>query len=154
MKKFIKYFAITSGLLLLVYLSFCAYFALQTFLYARSVSQIANKEPAQIQEEVQQNIGLKIVFGQGDERSYTYTPWQKQITAYDILIKAADENNIEIDAEQYDFGVFVRSIAGFENTNERAWIYFVNGESGQVSADNQEVNPGDLIEWKYIKPEF
>lgn len=154
MKKFIKYIAIASGILLLIYLSFCAYFALQMFLYARSVNRIVNVEPAQIHKEVQQKIDMKIVFGQDDEVNISYFPWKDELTVFDLLTKVSEKNGIPIESKQYDFGIFVESIGGYKNTNEKAWIYFVNGKSGQVSADKQQVSPGDLIEWKYIKPEF
>jgi hypothetical protein len=35
-----------------------------------------------------------------------------------------------------------------------AWIYFVNDESGQIAADQYQLAPGDIVEWKYIKPEY
>lgn len=73
-------------------------------------------------------------------------------TAYSALIKLAENNNLELKTKQYDFGVFVESINGLKSGADMAWIYFVNGESGQVAADQMEVNPGDKVEWKYIKP--
>ena len=59
---------------------------------------------------------------------------------------------IPIETERYDFGVFVKSIEGRLSTAERAWIYFVNGESGQVGADQYQIYPGDVVTWRYVEP--
>lgn len=91
----------------------------------------------------------------GDENKITYS--EKDFTnktAYDLLKKTAEKNNFEIKVKQYDFGVFVEEIDGRKNTNEKAWIYFLNSVSATTAADTYIVKPGDLIEWKYIKPQF
>jgi len=50
--------------------------------------------------------------------------------------------------------VFIEEIDRRKNTNEKAWIYFLNGVSATSAADKYIVKEGDLIEWKYIEPEF
>lgn len=72
--------------------------------------------------------------------------------AFSVLKEALEQNNIPLKVENYDFGVFVKSINGLESSNEKSWIYFVNGESGQVAADKMKLKTGDLVEWKYIAP--
>ena len=63
-----------------------------------------------------------------------------------------EEKGITLEIQQYDFGVFVKTIAGYPSTANKAWIYFINGNSGTVAADKQEIKAGDLIEWRYIPP--
>jgi hypothetical protein len=46
-------------------------------------------------------------------------------------------------------GAFVKSINGLENTNERFWQFWVNGEYGQVAMDQQEIKNGDIVEVKF-----
>lgn len=75
-------------------------------------------------------------------------------TAYDALQKVALQNNIKVDAKQYDFGVLVNSIGDKANTKDLAWIYYVNGKSPEVGADKYELKEGDKVEWKYVKPTF
>ena len=143
--------------LLLALLSLFVAFVAGWFVIFRIIqnpSSIPNSFLEQATEETRKEIEIKLIFDQENKLSSSSVPWKDQITAYDILTKFANENNIKIETEQYDFGVLVKSINGFENSSEHTWIYFVNGESGQVSADNQTVEPGDQIEWKYIKPEF
>jgi len=108
----------------------------------------------QIKIEKKTNSVTTIVdFGDGNiitspENNFT------NLTAYELLQKTAEKNNFEIGVKQYDFGVFVEEIDGRKNTNEKAWIYFLNSESATTAADTYIVKPGDLIEWKYIKPQF
>lgn len=124
------------------------------FKIIQNPTTIPNGSLEQAPEEARQEIEIKLIFGQEDELSLSFVPWKDQITVYDALTRLTEENNIEIETQQYDFGVFVESIDGYENTGERAWIYFVNSESGSVAADKHELSPGDLVEWRYIEPEF
>lgn len=78
---------------------------------------------------------------------------RKPSTVYNALLILAETENLEVKTKQYDFGVFVESINGLESGNEKAWIYFVNGKSGTIAADKQEVIDSDIIEWKYIPPD-
>lgn len=73
-------------------------------------------------------------------------------TAYDALLFAAAKENVSVVTKKYDFGVFVESIGDKKSSAEKAWIFFVNGESGKEAADKTEVQSGDSVEWKYIKP--
>lgn len=75
-------------------------------------------------------------------------------TAFEALQNLAKQENLDLKTKQYDFGVFVEGIGGVENTKEKAWIYFINGKSAEVAADKYELKNGDIIEWKYIKPNF
>lgn len=72
--------------------------------------------------------------------------------AFQALSEAAKKQNLELKTKQYDFGVFVEQIGTLANTQEKSWIYFVNGKSGTVAADKQSLKAGDTVEWKYITP--
>ena len=67
-------------------------------------------------------------------------------------MRAKEEGQVQFDVTEYDFGIFVNSINDLESSNEKAWIYFVNGESAQVAADQYQLESGDIVEWKYITP--
>lgn len=100
------------------------------------------------------NLQTKVIVNATDENFLIeyYKDDSETSQAFSILEEALEENNIPFEVENYDFGVFVKSINGLESTNEKAWIYFVNGESGQVAADKMDLEKGDLVEWKYITP--
>ncbi len=72
--------------------------------------------------------------------------------AFQALSEAAKQQKLEVKTKQYDFGVFVEQIGQLANTKEKSWIYFVNGTSGTVAADKQNLNTGDTVEWKYMTP--
>lgn len=97
---------------------------------------------------------LVLEFSEEDIATYSGIQLEKPATVFGILEKAAQDNKIELVTKQYDFGIFVESIGGVENSKERSWIYFVNGKSGEVASDKYEISEGDLIEWRYIKPIF
>jgi hypothetical protein len=62
--------------------------------------------------------------------------------------------NIPVTVKKYSFGTLVESINNLQNTKDKAWIYFINGNSASVGADSYILKPGDKIEWKYLKPQF
>ena len=109
--------------------------------------------PPPATEEAKKEIALVLDFGGGKVATYSIIP-SGSTTVYGLLERVADEEGIGLETQQYDFGIFVKSINGKESSTERAWIYFVNGQSADVAADKYDVKGGDLIEWKYIEPSY
>lgn len=97
-------------------------------------------------------VSLQIDFGNGKTINFEEVLADEEQTAYSLLADAADDKNLDLQTQQYDFGVFVKSINGHESTADKAWIYFVNGESGDIAADKYILKLGDTVEWKYIAP--
>jgi len=98
-----------------------------------------------------QNATLVINYGGGN--TSTYNPdVVGDSTVFSLLKTISEKENILLETQQYDFGVFVKTIGSKESGSNMAWIYFVNGESGTIAADQMKVNPGDTIEWKYTPP--
>jgi len=98
-----------------------------------------------------QRVRVAIIFAD-DNKFELSKEFNSEQTAYSLLESIASENSLELKTQQYDFGVFIKSIDDFESGADKAWIYFVNGESGQIAADQYKVKPGDNVEWKYITP--
>ena len=101
-------------------------------------------------ESVGESVTLVLDFGEGEISTYSGIPIENSV--YGVLESLTLREEIEVDSEHYDFGVFVKSIGDKEGSEKMAWIYFVNGESGNVAADQKSVYAGDVIEWKYIRP--
>ena len=76
------------------------------------------------------------------------------MTALELLQEGAKASELEVKIKEYDFGSLVEAIGEKENTKEKAWIYYVNGEPGTQAADMYQLKSGDLIEWKYIPPTY
>jgi len=128
-----------------------------TILFISGVGYYFNKvNPNTNNLKVQSSItSVKTTIDFGNENKISYSEENyKDLTAYDLLKKIAEKNNIEIKVKQYDFGVFIEEIDGKKNTAEKSWIFFINGKSATEASDKYKVQPGDLVEWKYIKPEF
>jgi len=73
--------------------------------------------------------------------------------AYDALVEASRREKFEVRTKMYDFGVFVEQIGDYPSAGAMAWIFFVNGVSGSVASDKQQVKNGDSILWRYMKPQ-
>jgi hypothetical protein len=91
---------------------------------------------------------LTINNGSGS-KTYTYE-FTGERTVFDALKDIAEVENIDLVTEQYNFGVFIKSLDGYENDQYSAWVYTVNGESVMVGADQKMINDKDAIEWKYV----
>lgn len=96
-------------------------------------------------------VNLVIDFGDDDIKSFDLTT-NSEDTAFSVLKTTAEKEGISLQVKQYDFGVFIQKIGESESTAKKSWIYYVNGESGQVAADQQKLKNGDKIEWKYEIP--
>jgi len=112
--------------------------------------KITSPEKPKVIEPVKQQVRVILDFGQGAKRESKVSA----LTAFAALQLLTKEQNLELKTKQYDFGVFVEGIAGVENSKEHAWIYFVNGKAGEVASDKYLLKPGDVVEWKYTKPNF
>lgn len=119
-----------------------------TFKNRRSIVSKKTNEQA----VVEQKSTVTLIIDSEDDVA-TYSGIQAT-TAFEALSEVAVQNSINLKTKQYDFGVFVESIGEKENTSDRAWIYYVNGASGEVAADKRELNDGDIVEWRYVKPEY
>ena len=75
-------------------------------------------------------------------------------TPFEALQTVATDHHIPLQTKTYDFGIFVEGIGDKPTHQDHAWLYFVNGVSGDVAADKKAVQTGDLIEWRYMKPMF
>ncbi|MFC1647290.1 DUF4430 domain-containing protein [Patescibacteria group bacterium] len=74
--------------------------------------------------------------------------------AYEALTKLTEEKDIKLVTKEYDFGIFVQQIGDKVTGSQLAWIYYVNDKSGDVAADKYELKVGDVVEWKYEKPNY
>lgn len=107
--------------------------------------------PTQTKQAEKASVNFVLDFG-NKERFETVYKLKGERSVYDALVDIAENEGIDIETQMYDFGVFVKKINGRESTAEHAWIYFVNGEAGQVAADQLKLKDGDTVEWRYIKP--
>lgn len=108
---------------------------------------------AEQSKEANKPLSITTEIDFGDQTPVQHITEADDLTAYSALTKTAEAFNYEVVTEQYDFGVFIKSINGYKSSADKSWIYFVNGESGMVAADQVKLNQGDTVSWKYIPPE-
>ena len=67
-------------------------------------------------------------------------------TAFELL-----DATHEVESQPSDAVVFVTKIDGVGGDPDTFWLYYVNGESAMVAADQYETKDGDTVEWRYEK---
>lgn len=70
-------------------------------------------------------------------------------TALDLLL--AHEPDVQY--KEYEFGVFIESIAGFPSNDQNYWAVYHNGAYATTGADKLKLKKGDKVEFKYEKVE-
>ena len=123
------------------------------FSFVRNRNSVPATDEAVVPTQTQQQSGLVLIIFDGERTLVFNRDYSEGQTAFNILREVTEKEEIKLDVEQYDFGVFVKSLNGMESSADMAWIYFVNGQSGQTAADKMELANGDVVEWKYIAPE-
>jgi len=96
-----------------------------------------------------QYTGLVVDFGNGKLTSYESIEIKEGETAYSLLVKKMNETGSSVTTKTYDFGIMVESINGISGNANFFWQYSVNGQMGQVAADNYTLKNKDKVEWKY-----
>lgn len=124
--------------------------ALLVFFIRFNISQtqenVLDRSYTNVEENKEKQVDLEIDYGDGKIASYSAVLGN---SVYDVL-QHVDE---ELSVKEYDFGIMIDKIGEFENTKERTWTYFVNGNVGKVAADRYELQDEDKVEWRYIEIE-
>jgi len=101
---------------------------------------------------LKQSVTLIIDYSNG-QKSTHMRQFSASESALTLLKNIASENNLPVEIKDYSFGQLVEGINNLKNSSDKAWIYFVNSRSPEVGADSYILQPGDNIEWKYLKPQ-
>jgi len=113
-----------------------------------------------ISQELFQKIAQKKIFyiinkGDNQKLEFKINPNSKS-TVFSLLKNLSEKKNFEISYKIYpEMGVFVESIDNLKNGRDgKYWQYWVNGKLPMVAADKMAVKRGDILEWKFEKPQF
>jgi uncharacterized protein YxeA len=99
-------------------------------------------------------VNLVIDYGNGSQKTLT-TSYTKSMTAFDLLKRGAEKENLTLKTKPYDTGVFIEAIGDTENGQDgKYWLYYINGEMPQVAADKQNIKVADVVEFKFEKSPF
>jgi hypothetical protein len=92
-------------------------------------------------------IVVEIDFGNQQKIKQVSLIWDKNITALAALQKVAEVRTHPVG--QY---VFVTEIDQVQaERGKMAWYYKINGKSPVHLAISQIINPGDTVNWRYVK---
>ncbi len=94
------------------------------------------------------SVSVSLTSPAGDGKiSYDNTvSMQAGSTALDAL----EQTGLTLDVQDSQYGKFVNSVGELATEGSKGWIYTVNDEQIQVSADKQELKDGDRLVWSYI----
>jgi len=88
-------------------------------------------------------------FGDGAAKSFVL-PLDNGETVYDFLKTLADQNQIQLEAQESSLGILIQAINGFTNGQDnKYWIYYINGQMAQEGVSTQKVKVDDKIEFKF-----
>jgi len=116
-----------------------------SYLLQPKLREVLRAPQAQTQNQASETA--KTTEGNADPVSYNCEGGK---TAFDGLVKETKEN---VETKDSPFGKMVNAINGIKGgTNNKYWIYFVDGKSATISADNYKCQGTEKVEWKFLEP--
>lgn len=107
-----------------------------------------NNPPAQIDNTSQSEkflVEQKLTFGEGKNEEKENIGVKEGESVLDIISRTK-----KVEIKEYSFGKLVESIEGIKNgTNDKYWLFYVNGEEAKVGASDYKLKPTDKVEWKF-----
>ncbi|HDS11476.1 MAG TPA: DUF4430 domain-containing protein [Candidatus Wirthbacteria bacterium] len=78
------------------------------------------------------------------------------MSAFEALQTIVQREGMEVDYEQYDFGVMINGIGDTlaDDTTSSYWLYYVNDQSPTVGADSYLLEADDKVEFRYERLDF
>ena len=103
-------------------------------------------------ENKSKKLNALLIINFGNESWNFNITLNNSATVYSLLMEGAEENNFTVSTTYYPQyqSYFINSIAGVKNGNGKYWQYWINGKYGEVSANLQKLENGDVVEWKFI----
>lgn len=115
------------------------------------------KQPEQqipLEQPEKQSVNFTFNFDEGNQKSFTINQ-EKDDTVYSLMQKLAEDGSISLEVKEYDFGVMIDSIDNIRNgTDNKYWIYYINGQMAGEGVSTQKVQNNDNIEFRFEKSNF
>lgn len=71
-------------------------------------------------------------------------------TAFDVMKAVCSENGISLNYGADKYIVGINGLNQFDCGEQSGWLYYINGESAMVGADEYVLENGDSVEWRYV----
>lgn len=101
-------------------------------------------------EKNTENITVTLNVDTGED-IFKYQIQTDNSTAFGVLEKARERTDLTFQAdynEKYQSHI-INSINGVESTDTAYWIFYLNGEMASVGVDQQYIQDGDIINFKF-----
>jgi hypothetical protein len=124
-------------------------------LMSADVFQKETQEEIKEIKEIKGEVVLEINYGDGNNY-VSPAEFVEGMSALSLLEdKITELKSKLVTTTNSSTGAFIKAIGDKENgKDDKYWLYYVNGEMPQVSADKKELSPGDKVEFKFEKSPF
>jgi hypothetical protein len=94
---------------------------------------------------------VKLTINTGEAKHEFSSSLEKDATVFSLLKKLSAANNYTLVYKESSIGVFIEELYGVKNnaTQNKYWLYKVNGESANVGASSYQLKAGDIVEWNF-----
>jgi len=115
---------------------------------------ITATEPAVTLTEEVETVAVTI--NDSVQENYYTTAYLDGMSAFEALQTIVQREGMEVDYEQYDFGVMINGIGDTlaDDTTSSYWLYYVNDQSPTVGADSYLLEADDKVEFRYERLDF
>ncbi len=95
---------------------------------------------------------LMLDFGDGTVKTYTDLAFADGETLFDLTKRAAENNGLTFEYQPPgQYGILIDQIGLMRGgTDNKYWLWYENGRMGQVASDAYLLQPGDVLEWKFV----
>jgi hypothetical protein len=126
------------------------------FFGTHNLFQAQNKSAPESAEvnSASQKVFLTIDNGDGNPLNFQ-ADQGSDTSAFGLLESETHKANNSVQTQEYEAGIFIQAIGDKKNGDDgKYWLYYINGEMPQVSADNYLLKAGDKVEFKFEKSPF
>lgn len=113
-----------------------------------------NQETELLQIKTEGKVDLIIDSGDGSPLIFNIELKEGE-TAFSLLKEKSGEIGLILETKTYDIGTMIEKIGDKKNGDDgKYWLYYLNGEMPQISADKYLLKIGDIIEFKFKNSPF
>lgn len=112
---------------------------LMLFSFLPTIAYANTSQPISVSLEIKGDSKMGTIYNEKVEV-------QKEETAFDVLKRICDENNIKLDYDgQWKFVTGINGLSQLDDAPNSGWLYKVNGISPNVGAGDYVLNAGDHV---------
>ncbi len=115
---------------------------------------VENREPRTENrvEEVRREVALMVDEGDGTVKTFEREAFSEGESLFDLTRRITERTGMSFVYEPPgQYGILITEIDGKKGgTDGKYWLYWIGNHLGEVASDQYKLQPGDVIEWKFI----